>query len=400
MSAIQHYIQPLDILFLRGNRLFGDAGSYGESHVPPWPSVAAGALRSAFLAQRGIDPVRFARGQQAVPELGTPQEPGSFALTAFHLARCEDISRNKGLEPLFQLPADLLIRKSDDGQKTDGELQVVTMRPCRRPAGIYGSKATRLLPVLPEKQRGKPERGYWLNVEGWKKYLAGEMIDPKAHLVHSSLLWQMETRVGVGLDIGQRRALDGALFSSEGVVMRQPECCSEHDSRFGVGFLAETVGAGFPQSFPLRLGGDGRAAICRRMKFSFPQPDYEWICRNRRCRMTLTSPGIFPQGWLPAGTTRTDSGLQFNLHGVRASLTCAAVPRAEVISGFDIAKGAPKPAQRVAPCGSVYWLEDLESTPEALSRLVHEGLWSDHGENSTRRAEGYNRLTLASQLTE
>ena len=41
------FLEPLDVLFLRANKLFGDPGSYGESLVPPWPSAAAGALRRA-----------------------------------------------------------------------------------------------------------------------------------------------------------------------------------------------------------------------------------------------------------------------------------------------------------------------------------------------------------------
>jgi CRISPR-associated protein Cmr3 len=49
------FIEPLDVLFLRGNKLFGDPGSFGESLVPPWPSVAAGAIRSALLAHKRVD---------------------------------------------------------------------------------------------------------------------------------------------------------------------------------------------------------------------------------------------------------------------------------------------------------------------------------------------------------
>lgn len=58
-----HFLEPLDVLFLRGNRLFGDAGSYGESMVPPWPSAVAGAIRSAILARDGIDPAAFGTGE-------------------------------------------------------------------------------------------------------------------------------------------------------------------------------------------------------------------------------------------------------------------------------------------------------------------------------------------------
>jgi hypothetical protein len=80
----QHrFIEPLDVLFLRGNKLFGDPGSHGESLVPPWPSAAAGALRSQLLGHDGIDLTAFAQSRINHPSLGTPQVPGSFALTAF-----------------------------------------------------------------------------------------------------------------------------------------------------------------------------------------------------------------------------------------------------------------------------------------------------------------------------
>ena len=63
------------------DKLFGDAGSYGESLVPPWPSVAAGALRSAMLANEGTDPAAFAQGRITHPTLGTPKVPGTFTIT-------------------------------------------------------------------------------------------------------------------------------------------------------------------------------------------------------------------------------------------------------------------------------------------------------------------------------
>ncbi len=389
MRTSQYFIQPLDILFLRGNRLFGDAGSFGESLIPPWPSVAAGALRSAFLAQQGIDPVQFTRGEHKVSELGTAEDPGSFALKAFHLARNKGSHAGNELEPLFQLPADVVIQKS----KND-KIQVKLIRPCKMPEGIACSAATPLLPVLPENERSKSEYGFWLNLQGWKRYLAGKTINCE-HLVPSAHLWQLEMRVGIGLEKERRRALEGALFSTQGVVLHKYVPHASDHRQYDVGFLIETVGAEFSESFPLRFGGDGRAAICRSVRFQFPEPDYQEMIRIRCCRMVLTSPGIFSDGWLPTGTVRTETGLHFELQGVRANLTCAVVPRAETISGFDIVKKMPKPAQRAAPCGSVYWLENLEATPRALAHLVREGLWSDPAEHPTRRTEGFNRLIFA-----
>jgi CRISPR-associated protein Cmr3 len=112
----------------------------------------------------------------------------------------------------------------------------------------------------------------------------------------------------------------------------------------------------------------------------------------------------------------TDHGggdIRFELHGITARLVCAAVPRAEVVSGWDMAgrqpgpkkpvpsTGWPKPAQRAAPTGSVYWLDDLDATAELLRRLVQHGLWPENldqdcnGDLMSRRAEGFNRVTIA-----
>ena len=86
MEITHLFIDPIDTHFLRGNRLFGDPGSFGDALVPPLPSVAAGALRSALLVHRRHDPARFARGEITDDaELGTPAHPGSFRITRFRL---------------------------------------------------------------------------------------------------------------------------------------------------------------------------------------------------------------------------------------------------------------------------------------------------------------------------
>ena len=45
------FLEPLDVLYLRGNKLFADAGAHGEALMPPWPSLAAGAIRSRLMAE-------------------------------------------------------------------------------------------------------------------------------------------------------------------------------------------------------------------------------------------------------------------------------------------------------------------------------------------------------------
>lgn len=380
MSIETRFIEPLDVLFLRGNKLFGDPGSHGESLVPPWPSVAAGALRSRMLADERVDLAAFARGEVDHPTLGTPKRPGSFAITAFHLARRFADGR---VELLIAPPADLVIGESD------GKVSSVrSLQPTVLASGLQASSPLPLLPVLAEELRSKPAGGYWLTQAGWEKYLKGET--PAADdLLKSSRLWAIDHRVGVGLDAHTRRAADGKLFSVQAVSMVQ----RQHSSAgFDVGFVATVSGAELPKNGSLRLGGDGRAAALHPCNARPPTADHATIAAARRCRIVLSTPGIFADGWRLPGV---DAQGRFALGGVRGKLVCAAVPRFEAISGWDLAQRKPKPARRVAPAGSVYWLDELDATPDALGKLAAAGLWDEACEDAARRAEGFNRLALA-----
>lgn len=373
MSAIEYrFIEPLDVLFLRGNKLFGDPGSYGECLIPPWPSVAAGAIRSRMLADDNVDLAAFGRSKIPHPTLGTPLQPGSFAVAAFHLARRTD----QGVEILVAPPADLVVSKPEHSSLTVSALAPQTLAP-----GLLTSTTLPLLPVLAQgDKRSKPASGYWLTQAGWKTYLNGGV--PKAEqLVHSSQLWTFDARVGIGMSAASGSVEDGKLFSAQAVAFK-PD----------VGFVAVIQGATPPADGLLRFGGDGRAAAINQAAITAPEPDYQAIAKAGRCRIVLTSPGLFPAGWkLPA----TDDDNRISLGGVKARLVSAAVPRAEVVSGWDLAQWQPKPAQRVAPTGSVYWLDELDATPDALRKLANSGLWNEPCEDPARRAEGFNRFTFA-----
>ncbi|MEY2874540.1 MAG: hypothetical protein RLZZ373_1911 [Pseudomonadota bacterium] len=374
-TATHRFIEPLDVLFLRGNKLFGDPGSFGESLVPPWPSAVAGALRSRMLADAGIDLAAFADGRIVHPVLGTPQAPGDFAVTAFDVAR--RLSDGK-VETLHPVPADLVLGEGD----TKDSISVRRVQPVTPVAGLLSSAPLAQWPVLPQDDRAKPVGGRWLTQAGWAAYLAGKT--PSAdQFVTTGALWQLDSRVGVGLDAETRRAADGQLFTVQAVAFRP-----------GVGFLASVQGAQPPQAGLLRLGGDGRGAVLDTAKAYQPfQPDWAALARARCCRLVLTTPGLFAAGWALPGF---DAGTQrVVLPGLTARLVCAAVPRAETVSGWDLARRCPKPAQRVAPSGSVYWLDELDATPEALRKLAERGLWHGDFDNPSRRAEGFNRFTLA-----
>lgn len=372
-TANHRFIEPLDVLFLRGNKLFGDPGSYGESLVPPWPSVAAGALRSAMLAQEGVDPAEFARGALTHPTLGRPEAPGPFAIIGFTLARRD---AQGAVESLHALPADLIA----EADEADRVTRLTRLTPIEPAPGLQSSAPLPLWPVLPQAGRAKPAGGLWLTQAGWAEYLAGR-TPGSTQVLPSKALWGLDARVGVGLDTEKRRAADGQLFTVQAVAFRP-----------GVGFLASVSGAKPPATGTLRLGGDGRAAAFGPADHQAPGADLQAIAQAGRTRIVLSTPGLFAQGWRLPGV---DAQQRVSWPGLSARLACAAVPRAEVVSGWDLARREPKPAERAAPTGSVYWLDELEATPEALCKLAAQGLWLADSENAQRRAEGFNRFAFA-----
>jgi len=368
-----HFIEPLGLLFLRGNKLFGEAGSYGAAQIPPWPSVAAGALRSSILVQDGVDLPTFSKGEVVHPSLGTPAKPGAFRVTDFRFGLQKE---GESLQGVYPLPTDLVVSEDDNKVKT---LRKLTPQPV--PKGVLSSFNLAKVPLLVEENRSKPVSGQWLSEAGWQAYLQGEL--PQVNdLLESSALWKSQDRTGIGMNADSGAVEKGRLFSTQATAL-----CED------VGFLLATSGSDV-QSCALRLGGDGGAAQLEPVAFTPSSPDYEAILKERRCRIVLTSPALFSGGWRLSGLA-VDSD-RFELRGVKARLCSAAVSRTETISGWDLAKGQPKTALRSVAAGSVYWLDELEGSPEALQALLAFGLWGENQEYAAvRQAEGFNRFQFA-----
>ncbi len=369
MPTAYCFAEPLDVLFLRGNALFGAAGSYGASMVLPWPSVLAGALRSLMLVNDGFDPADFAHGNRPHPNLGTPSKPGPFTLVGQHLARRRP---DNSIESLHPMPADLVL--------SQGQQQPLRMHPQAPAAGLQSSSQTAYWPLLAQAKRTKADGDRWLTQAGWANYLNGQDPLPE-QTVATKDLWAMETRTGIGLDPATRSAAESKLFSAVALSLQR-----------SVGYLAAVRGAEPPAGGMLRLGGDGRGAALHLTHHVPPQPPWDALVSAGRCRIVLTTPGLFARGWLPPGV---DAQMRLSLHGVSGRLVCAAVPRADVISGWDLALRQPKPAERAAPVGSVYWFDQLEATTAQLYKLAELGLWDEANQNPARRAEGFNRFSFA-----
>ena len=383
--AEYRFIEPLDAIFLRGNRLFGQGSAPGDAVMPPWPSVFAGATRSWMLASAGVSPAAFGAGKCVLEgplgkALGTAEEPGEFVLAHVTLGRESDA----GVEVLYPCPADIVISVG-----SDENISVDMLEARALPNGLHCSLVLPQAPVLRREARGKAVNGYWLTSTGWRRYLLGE-APAASECIHQRELWTLERRLGIGMDKARRTAAEGQLYTTDAVHLSR-------DPRVGFVVAIDGVDASVLPVGPdvLRLGGDGRGASIRSMPIpGASECDAGRIMQSRRFRLVLTSPGIFSGGWRLPGLD-TDGSWRFP--GGRARIVCAAVGRGQTVSGWDLATRQPKPAQRVAPTGSVYWFEEFEGDTDALRNLSTTGLWSlvTENENQLRRAEGFNRFIVA-----
>ena len=336
------FLEPLDVLYLRGNKLFADAGAHGEALMPPWPSLAAGAIRSRLMAEgASLDAL------------------ADFRLTQFGLARHHD---GETIEHLWPLPADVIV--SNEISLSDATY----LRPCPTPTGIASSHALPKLPTLQAHKPGKPVAGLWLTGDGIATWLAGQPLNAK-HFVRSGDLWQTDPRLGIALDPMTRSAADGKIYTTETIALKKD-----------IGFVAAYEGNAdkLPAESLVRLGGDGRGAVVRFVTPPPISPDWARIETEGRFRLMLTTPGLFSGGWRP--------------EDVPATLVAASVNRAETVSGWDLVTNKPKPAQRVAPTGSVYWFENAVGDLAALKALALNGFPLA---DPARHAEGFGKLAIA-----
>jgi len=365
-------ITPVDVLFLRGNRLFGGAGEHGESQVPPWPSVFAGAMASRILSDKGKIGEIAKKPDKAQPILNeVAGEKYGCVFLALTL-------QNKTYLPL---PGDLVALESDGG-----EVLLFSLSPTSVPDGLKASNPLPMIPVLRANERKKPISGLWLDLEGWKEHLKGN-LPQSSSLARQSELWKVDSRLGIARDYHTKTAEEGRIYTTEGIALEK-----------GCAFLVGYEGNDIPKDGLLRLGGDGRGAViepCDGMDTpkNVGKPGDGWP----GFRMILITPGIFPEGWLPPGCSRENGKILLNFNGLEAELMAVAMGRYEVVSGWDLAKHEPKPARKVVPAGSVYWFKVLEGDTSELIPLWENSLYSAvsgelDSEWMVRRREGFGRV--------
>jgi CRISPR-associated protein Cmr3 len=181
----------------------------------------------------------------------------------------------------------------------------------------------------------------------------------------------------VSIDNTTGTGLEGALFQTRGLEFTYVAEAGESldmAQRLALAVVAQTanVREGFAP-----LGGERRLMRWRQSTKKLPQCSSDLrkaIIDSRHLRLVLVTPACFDQGFLP-------TWLLHEQFGVKPVLKAAAVQRPQVVSGWDFAadngqrrpKGRPKPTRRLAPAGTIFFLE-LDGSDSAISIWI-DAIW-------------------------
>lgn len=336
-------ITPRDGAIFRDARPFtGNAGAY--SMPLPWPSTVAGFVRS----QIGMSDV-------GVFEL-TPAEARSISVTGPWITSPDETG---AWVNYFPAPADALFYRSEDATAPMQRYRL-SPRPTL-PDGALSDLPSGLRMIdytsPPETNPGKPSAGpaYW-SAKAYGDWLLNP-ANASAVVADDIGISALATdeRVHVGIAPTTRTADPGVLFSTERRVF------------YGRGRN------GSPREFSLacrtsdhenadrltRLGSIGGERLLARtdsVHQSTPLLPCPEAGDARLFRVILLTPAIFSEGNIPV-----------SIGHEHARVVAACVGRYQPVSGWCFEARGPKPSRRMAPAGSVYWVE--------LARDVDASQW-------------------------
>ncbi|HEX3555843.1 MAG TPA: type III-B CRISPR module-associated protein Cmr3 [Thermoanaerobaculia bacterium] len=387
-------IEPLDPLIARDGRPAA-VGRFTTTGFP-YPSMVAGAVRTRMGSENGA----FTLEGDALKEL-TKKVHVRGPLLA-------ELSPDDGTVDQWLAPAPrdavfleekgviarrcLAPRPLDAGQSLDSLVEKGLL-----PLGFQGDSV-----------HGKPPKDIpsfwsWCTFASWLSAPKDQTGVDLSSLGTKPL--PVETRVHLALQSGERVGIDGMLFQTSGLRFLQEGKTRLAPRRFALSLQcqgATVAGRSLElheQTAP--LGGERRLARWSPASENWPEMPgnmKETIVATRHARLILLTPAMFKNGSLPAWNDQ-----DWPLGGpIKAKVRAAAVPRPEVVSGWDLAadngpdkpKGRPKPTRRLAAAGSVYFLDLEGGTVQDVERWCEDTWLACVSDDEQSRRDGFGLAVL------
>ncbi len=370
-------IEPHDPLIVRDGRPFGpNPGARAKSLVFPFPSTTTGGIRTrAGLNQEGI----FELQGTQLDLLKQLHVRGPLLVQLTNDGH--DIAPDQWLVPA-PLDALLLPAQSSDTSKENTALvqQLLPLALLQDATTDLDQEDLMLVGMSKPDQRkpvtNAPQYWYWKTFQNW-------LLNPLQHQGKPTKLFglglngpQHEQRMHVSIDNDKAVSKDGMLFETAGLEFTASD--KQEKSLQKAHRLALAIAVDDDHELAPRLsnglasfGGERRIVSWRKSSATFPecpQQLTDTIVHDKFCRIFLLTPAYFTQGYRP-------KWLLENRDGVRPQLKAIATSRTQVVSGWDLALGKPKPTKRLASSGTVLFLSLEDNDGETTIRNWVKNIW-------------------------
>ncbi len=387
-------MEPRDPLIVRDGRLFGpDPGARATSLPFPFPSTIAGGIRArAGVNEDGVfqySPKEDAEALEHIKKLRV-RGPLLVQLTA-------DGGKITPEGWLVPAPLDALLMPSN----TNGSTRIRRLAPLQLPPGGETDLDRRALLCVGQQSNndpGKPLKEppaywYWQQFQTWLLYPA-ELTGRESPLSRLGVRGPVhERRQHVSIEDEQETAKDGMLFETSGLEFTTPGSDRKRFSeaqRLALAVVIDEHGYTVRPGLT-RFGGERRLVTWRRSSAELPSCPEEleqMIVDTGHCRLFLLTPACFDQGYLPQWLQEQARG-----HGINIELKSIAIQRPQVVSGWDLAEGRPKPSRRLAPAGTVLFLS-LDGKEDAIRQWIRNTWMQCISDNDLDRADGFGLAVL------
>lgn len=362
---------PRDGFFAKDGRGWHTSAS-GRGHGLdwPWPSTVLGALRSLW-----------GRGEETRNNTTFTPDDWRRRTGPIELGRSLVLRRKHGAtwreeHAIWPVPRDAVW--------IEGRHEVCALDPAKPTAPTLGcddDEARELLwrPVFDDASKPlAPPR--WWSSEEFTAWLAGERVS----VCDETLTTTRRVQVHVGIRPEELTSDDGVLFSHDVVETLDP------GGEWALGVEVALPAGELPKV--ATLGSDSRLSRVESLPTTLFDPPSRVLEAFRSSstglRLVAVSPLCFEKGWLPDGLVNTNGEYRGQLAGLDIILRSAFVPRPIHVSGWDMAKGEPKPTSRMVPPGSVYFFERTDGKP--FGDAEAKALWLTA--LGTRTNEGFGRV--------
>lgn len=362
-----HIFEPHDSVIARDSRPFSsDPGARASTMPFPTPSMIAGLARTQSLQSTHAPDER---GKYTEDQIRTVLGIGIQGPLLVQLHEENDTIAHW----YAPAPKDAVLIKKDIGSAADNLHRLI---PNDLPKGSItdltpNANGLQLLKMQnPDLSKVDEMPAFW----NWTLFEQWLMEKPNSQDFENRTIKKLPvtTRTHLQVDRMTNTNQDGMLFETNGLEFTVVEHTADIDvskryKRLALAFASTSDN--FTEKRIATLGGEARLGTLSTEISHFPLCPHdirESIAKTGRCRVFLLTPAFFTQGYLPTWICQTRDGITAKLHAI-------AIDRPQVLSGWDINKGLPKPTVRMAPAGTVLFLE-LNGTPEQRRKWI-DNMW-------------------------